>query len=63
MSQTEDFPLTWKTSTYSDSTSCLEWARPAGALVRDTKCRERAVVPVSAPVWRGFVDWVKTETV
>ncbi|MER6373551.1 DUF397 domain-containing protein [Streptomyces mirabilis] len=45
MSQAEDGPLIWKTSTYTDSGSCVEWARPpAGVLVRDTKCRERARV-------------------
>ncbi|MFF4836567.1 DUF397 domain-containing protein [Streptomyces sp. NPDC001315] len=58
MSQAEDAALIWKTSTYTDSGSCVEWARPAsGALIRDTKCRERARVPVSAPAWQAFIDW------
>ena len=61
MPQADDGSLIWKTSTYTNSTSCVEWARPAsgGALVRDTKCRERARVPVSAPAWQSFVDWAK----
>lgn len=64
MPQAEDGPLIWKTSTYTDSGACVEWARPgSGALVRDTKCRERASVPVSAPAWRSFVDWAKDATV
>ncbi|MEU1444683.1 DUF397 domain-containing protein [Streptomyces mirabilis] len=52
--------MIWKTSTYTNSGACLEWARPAAAvLVRDTKCRERARVPLAEGVWQGFVDWVK----
>lgn len=58
MPQTQDGPLIWKTSTYTDSAACVEWARPAdGVLVRDTKCRERARVAISAPAWQGFVGW------
>ncbi|MFJ9903918.1 DUF397 domain-containing protein [Streptomyces sp. NPDC101152] len=65
MPQVEDEPLTWRTSSYTGSVNCLEWARPAagGALVRDTKDRPRARVPVSAPAWRAFADWAKTATV
>lgn len=60
MPETQAGPLIWKTSTYTDSGSCVEWARPAsGALVRDTKCRDRARVPFGAESWQGFVDWVK----
>lgn len=56
--------LTWKTSTYTDSGACLEWARPTtGVLVRDTKDRPRARVAVSAPAWRTFTAWAKTATV
>ena len=52
--------MIWKTSTYTDSGTCVEWARPAaGALVRDTKCRKRATMAVSAPAWRTFVDWAR----
>ncbi|MEU8688821.1 DUF397 domain-containing protein [Streptomyces sp. NPDC048665] len=55
-----DGPLIWKTSTYTDSGSCVEWARPAsGALVRDTKDRERALVSFTRNVWQNFVDWTK----
>lgn len=64
MPQIEDGPLIWKTSRYTDSGACVEWARPsAGALVRDTKCRERARVPFSAPAWRSFVDWARQQPV
>lgn len=53
-----DSPLIWKTSTYTDSGACVEWARPAsGVLVRDTKARDRACMPVTAAAWRTFVDW------
>lgn len=56
--------LIWKTSTYTDSGACVEWARPAaGVLVRDTKCRERARVAVSAPAWQAFADWARVATV
>ncbi|WP_405585306.1 DUF397 domain-containing protein [Streptomyces sp. NBC_01092] len=61
MPQAEDGPLIWKTSTYTDSGSCVEWARPTsgGALVRDTKCRERARVPIGPAAWQDFVDWAR----
>ncbi|MGW1399295.1 DUF397 domain-containing protein [Streptomyces sp. NPDC002405] len=60
MPQRPDEGLIWKTSTYTDSGACLEWARPAaGALVRDTKCREQARVPFGPAAWQQFVDWVR----
>lgn len=60
MPQAEDGPLIWKTSTHTDSGSCVEWARPAaGVLVRDTKARERARVPFGRAAWQGFVGWAK----
>ena len=64
MPDIQDEPLTWKTSTYTDTGSCVEWARPTeGVLVRDTKCRKRARMAVARPAWTGFVDWAKTATV
>lgn len=58
MPQRDDRGLIWKTSTYTDSGACLEWARPAsGVLVRDTKDRDRATVPIGSAAWRQFVDW------
>ncbi|MER6351256.1 DUF397 domain-containing protein [Streptomyces sp. NPDC001634] len=64
MSQAEDEPLTWATSTYTNSGSCVEWARPpAAVLVRDTKCRERARLRLTEPAWQAFADWTKTATV
>jgi hypothetical protein len=63
VSQAEDGSLIWKTSTYTDSGACVEWARPAaGVLVRDTKCRERARVAISATAWREFTAWAKRNT-
>ena len=60
MAQAEDKPLIWKTSTYTDSGACVEWARPPeGVLVRDTKDRERARVGLSGAAWREFVSWVR----
>ncbi|WP_367324802.1 DUF397 domain-containing protein [Streptomyces sp. HUAS ZL42] len=62
MPKAAEEPLIWKTSTYTNSGSCVEWARPAtGVLVRDTKARECGTVPVSAPAWQGFVDWAKQQ--
>lgn len=64
MPQAESEALTWRTSSYTDSTSCVEWARPAaGVLVRDTKARERARVPVSTAAWQAFAAWAKTAAV
>jgi len=58
-----DGPLIWKTSTYTDSGSCVEWARPpGGAWVRDTKDPERARLAFTAPAWQDFVDWAKRNT-
>ncbi|WP_020117552.1 DUF397 domain-containing protein [Streptomyces canus] len=52
--------LIWKTSTYTDSGTCVEWARPAsGVLVRDTKDRQRGRVQLSGDSWRTFVVWVQ----
>ncbi|MGW1503766.1 DUF397 domain-containing protein [Streptomyces mirabilis] len=63
MPETQDESLIWKTSTYTDSGACLEWSRPAAAvLVRDTKCRERARVRLAEPAWQAFADWAKTAT-
>jgi hypothetical protein len=61
----QDEPLNWTTSTYTNSGSCVEWARPAagGALVRDTKDRPGSRVAVSAPAWRTFTAWAKNATV
>lgn len=61
MPETPDESLNWTTSTYTDSTACVEWAQPAaGVLVRDSKRPAGARVPLSGSSWTGFVDWVKT---
>lgn len=60
MPETRDEALIWTTSTYTDSTACVEWAQPPGSvLVRDSKRPAGARVPVAAHSWQGFVDWVK----
>ncbi|MER5470864.1 DUF397 domain-containing protein [Streptomyces sp. NPDC002685] len=60
MPETQVESLTWTKSTYTDSGSCVEWARPAGSvLVRDSKRPAGARVPLAEDAWRGFVDWVK----
>lgn len=59
MPQRQDDGLIWKTSTYTNSGTCVEWARPpGGALVRDTKDRPRAVVAFQGHAWQSFVNWV-----
>ncbi|MEV8036739.1 DUF397 domain-containing protein [Streptomyces sp. NPDC086182] len=57
--ETSDQSLIWTRSTHTDSTSCVEWARPPGAvLVRDSKRPAGARLPVSGATWQAFVDWV-----
>ncbi|GGK14578.1 hypothetical protein GCM10011583_53180 [Streptomyces camponoticapitis] len=52
--------LVWVKSTYTDSGSCVEWARPEGAvLVRDSKRPQGARIPVQPAAWSALVDWVK----
>ncbi|MFF2933527.1 DUF397 domain-containing protein [Streptomyces mirabilis] len=64
MSQAEDGPLIWTKSTYTDSGTCVEWARPpAGVLVRDSKRPAGARVRLAEPAWQAFADWAKTATV
>lgn len=59
----EDEALIWRTSSYTDSTSCVEWARPVGSvLVRDSKRPAGVRVPLAEGAWQGFVDWVKRNT-
>ncbi|MGC2997428.1 DUF397 domain-containing protein [Streptomyces sp. G35A] len=58
MPQREDGGLIWKTSSYTDSGACVEWARPtSGVLVRDTKDRARATVLFGAAAWQQFTAW------
>lgn len=60
MPQAHDESLIWIKSTYTDSGSCVEWARPvSGVLVRDSKRPGGARVPLTEAGWQGFVDWVK----
>lgn len=63
MPETQGEALIWTKSSYTDSGSCVEWARPAGSvLVRDSKRPAGARVPLAEDAWQGFVDWVKRNT-
>ncbi len=63
MPETRGEALIWTKSSYTNSGSCVEWARPAaGVLVRDSKRPAGARVPLSGASWQGFVDWVKRNT-
>lgn len=56
--------LVWVKSTYTDSGSCVEWARPAnGVLVRDSKRPAGARIPLQPAAWSSLVDWAKTQQV
>ncbi|WP_234351887.1 DUF397 domain-containing protein [Streptomyces sp. NRRL S-4] len=51
-------------STYTDSGSCVEWARPDnGVLVRDSKRPAGARIPLRPAAWSSLVDWAKTHQV
>lgn len=62
--------LVWVKSTYTDTGSCVEWARPAldniqgsGVLVRDSKRPAGARIPLQPAAWSALVDWAKTHQV
>ncbi|MFE7108378.1 DUF397 domain-containing protein [Streptomyces sp. NPDC057575] len=51
-------------SSYTDSGSCVEWARPEnGVLVRDSKRPAGARIPLQPAAWSSLVDWAKTHQV
>ncbi|MBP2581645.1 hypothetical protein J3A78_002123 [Streptomyces sp. PvR006] len=59
-----DDELVWVKSTFTDSGSCVEWARPAGGvLVRDSKRPAGARIPLQPAAWSALVDWAKTHQV
>jgi hypothetical protein len=56
--------LTWRKSTYSgnDADNCVEVAASGLVLVRDTKDRAGAVLPLSAAAWRTFIEQTRNAT-
>ncbi|WBB54803.1 DUF397 domain-containing protein [Verrucosispora sp. WMMD573] len=52
---------TWRTSTRSGSTDCVEVADnlPGVVAVRDSKDRQGPVLAFTPSTWRSFVDRVK----
>ncbi|WP_328845451.1 DUF397 domain-containing protein [Streptomyces sp. NBC_00258] len=58
MPETPNESLSWTKSTYTDSGSCVEWARPAGGvLVRDSKRPVGPRVRLSGNAWQAFAHW------
>ncbi|WP_326550377.1 DUF397 domain-containing protein [Micromonospora sp. NBC_01813] len=51
----------WRTSTYSESGSCVEVADnlPGRVLVRDTKDRSGPALTFDPSAWRSFVELAK----
>lgn len=56
--------LTWQLSSYTNSGSCVEVARPPGAvLVRDSKRRAGPRISIEPTAFANLVDWAKTHQV
>jgi hypothetical protein len=56
----DDDGLIWQLSTYTDSSACIEVARPPGSiLVRDSKRRAGPRVELQPAAWSTLVEWVK----
>jgi hypothetical protein len=63
----DDEGITWRTSTYTDSGSCVEVAAPVVAqtattgsvLVRDSKRRSGPRVAFEPAAWMTLVGWMK----
>jgi len=55
--------VTWRKSSYSgtDADNCVEVAASGLVLVRDTKDRAGAVLPLSAAAWRKFVKQTRND--
>ncbi|MGW0897725.1 DUF397 domain-containing protein [Streptomyces goshikiensis] len=53
--------LNWRTSSYTKSDSCVEVADddPGQVVVRDTKCRDRAIIGMHPVAWAEFVRFVR----
>jgi hypothetical protein len=57
---THDNELIWRVSSYTNSGSCVEWARPEnGVLVRDSKRPHGARIPLQPAAWAALVTWAK----
>jgi hypothetical protein len=55
-------PRVWLTSSYSNpSGNCVEVARPAEVLVRDSKNRDAGHLTFTAEAWTAFITDVKNE--
>jgi hypothetical protein len=54
----------WRKSSYSgnDGGNCVEVAASGLVLVRDTKDRAGAVLPLSAAAWRTFIEQTRNGT-
>ncbi|MFB7555326.1 DUF397 domain-containing protein [Streptomyces brevispora] len=63
MHQHED-GLTWQLSSYTNSGSCVEVARPTGAvLVRDSKRRTGPRIGMEPTTFAALIGWAKTHQV
>lgn len=59
--RSDEPPLIWQLSTYTNSGSCVEVARPPGAiLVRDSKRRHGPRIRLQPAAFAALVDWTKT---
>jgi len=60
MIDSTDFSISWKTSSHSVQTNCVEVARTAGAvLVRDSKNPGDGALSFSAVSWRAFIQKIQ----
>ncbi|MFI6123257.1 DUF397 domain-containing protein [Streptomyces sp. NPDC051064] len=59
--QQDDNGLAWQLSSYTNSGSCVEVARPPGTvLVRDSKRRTGPRISMEPAAFADLVDWAKT---
>ncbi len=56
--------LTWRVSSWSAAGNCVEVAgSKAAVFVRDTKNRNRGILPFPATAWEEFVKAVRTDSI
>jgi hypothetical protein len=62
--QCVEVAVTWRKSSYSETSGgqCVEVAASGLVLVRDTKDRAGAVLPLSAAAWRTFIEQTRNAT-
>lgn len=61
-----NFPdnLTWQVSSWSAGGNCVEVAgNKAAVFVRDTKNRDRGILPFPAPAWEEFIKAVRKDSI